>query len=146
MAAHGKPLFRPKNAGKGRLGGRPGSCPKGLTVDGDLGVLLELVEPESLVELLLGGDAARVAFVVDPLHGELVGRGTSGPEAADRPHLLAQLVHADARGDIRDLDLPAKCARLRRILRSVSRFIANFLHGKREVAAFTARPLKCYGA
>lgn len=77
-------------------------------MNGDLGVLLELVQPEGLVELLLGGDAAGIALVVDPLHGELVRRRAGRAKAADRPHLIAQLVHADARGDVRDLDLSVR--------------------------------------
>lgn len=77
-------------------------------MNGDLGVFLKLVKPKRLIELLLRSDATRIALVVDPLHSELIGGRSGGVEIADRSHLLAQLVHADARGDVRDLDLSAK--------------------------------------
>ena len=53
-----------------------------LTVHGEFGLFIDLVEPDGLVQFDLGVDGARVPLLVDPLHGE----GVVAVEAADLTH------------------------------------------------------------
>ena len=72
------------------------------TVNGELCLLVDLVEPDGLVELDLAGDGAGVALLVHPLDGERV----VPVEAADLAHLVDQLVVADPVVDVRDEHAP----------------------------------------
>lgn len=73
----------------------------GLTVYGEFRVSVDFVESDSLVELHLGGDGARIAFLVDPLHGKNLVVG----EAAYLSHLLAELIEGDVLVNVGDEDL-----------------------------------------
>ena len=68
------------------------------TVHGELRLLVDLVQPDGLVELDLAGDGAGVALLVNPLHGERVVL----VEAADVAHLAQKTVVADPVVDVRD--------------------------------------------
>lgn len=68
------------------------------TVNGQLRLLVDLVEPDGLVELDLARDCAGVALLVHPLHGERV----ILVKAAYLAHLVDQLVVADPVVDVCD--------------------------------------------
>ena len=74
------------------------------TVNGELGLLVDLVEPDGLVELDLAGDGAGVALLVHPLDGERV----VPVEAADLAHLVDQLLVADPVIDVGDEHAPVE--------------------------------------
>jgi len=73
----------------------------GLTVHGELRLLVDLVKPDGLLQLALGADCAGVPLLVDPLHGEGVGAW----ESADFAHFGLKVVILDSMVDVRDKDL-----------------------------------------
>ena len=76
----------------------------GEDVDAQLGLLVDLVEPDGLFQLHLAGERAGVALLVHPLDGE----GVVAVEAAHLPHLALQLRVGDAVVDVRDEDVPVE--------------------------------------
>ena len=71
-------------------------------MNSELSLLVDLVEPDGLLQLALRADGAGVPLFVDPLHGERVGAG----KAADLSHLALQVAVLDRVVDVRDEDLP----------------------------------------
>ena len=71
-------------------------------MDGEFGLLVDLVEPDGFLELALRTDGARVALLVHPLDRE----GVGAREAADLAHFRVKVVVLDRVPDVRDENLP----------------------------------------
>ncbi len=71
-------------------------------MDGDLGLLVGLVEPDGLGQFALRADRAGVALLVHPLDRE----GVSPGESTDLPHLRRQRLERDRRINVGDEHLP----------------------------------------
>ena len=72
-------------------------------MNGELRLLVDLVEPDGLVELDLAGDRAGIALLIHPLHGERVVL----VEAAYLAHLVDQLLVPNPVVDVSDEHAPA---------------------------------------